>query len=245
MVSRVLLKGSALAALAALSACGPKAPPKLPPAPPPKIVIPPRPYPPMGSAPNLATPPMGIDGARRTVNYGLTDAQKVWNLRSAYNVAALNCQKPEHSGILEGYKEFLKKNAKVLTKVNKTIDEEFRSRTGATYVRAREAYMTQVYNYFALPPTLPSFCDAALAMANQSRTIAPTDLNGFALTSLPQIDSVFLAFFNSYDQYRADVAAWDARYGPPPAVIATPAAAAPATAPLPPAAASSSQGMAQ
>lgn len=242
-----------MAALAVLAGCGPKAPPKLPPPLPPKIVIPPRPYPPMGAAPNLATPPMGIDGVRRTVNYGLTDAQRVWNLRSAYNVAALNCQKPEHAGILEGYKEFLKKNAKALTKVNKTIDEEFKAKGGTTYVRVREAYMTQVYNYFALPPTLPSFCDAVLAMANQSRVIAPTDLNAFALTGLTQIDAVFLSFFNSYDQYRADAAAWDARYAPPPPAITAPAPLA-ATSPAPAAvtaaplavpAASSGQSMAQ
>jgi hypothetical protein len=35
------------------------------------------------------------------------------------------------------------------------------------YIRTRETYMTQVYNYFAYPPTLTHFCDAALVMSRE------------------------------------------------------------------------------
>lgn len=180
----------------------------------------------MGSPPSLATPAVGLDGVRRTVNVGLTPAQTVWNLRSAFNVAALNCQKPEHAGILQGYKAFLTRHAKTLNKFNRTVDDEFKGRAGGgRYIPLREAYMTQVYNYFALPPTLPAFCDAALAVSAQSANIASADLPAFAASALPQLDSVFLAFFNSYDQYRADAAAWDARYAPKAPVVPMPLAA--------------------
>ena len=213
--SRFVLSGALACAIAALAGCAPKPVPVPPP--PPVVVIPPRPYPPMGASPNLVTPPIGIDGARRTVNVGLTPAQTVWNLRSAFNVAALNCQKPEHAGILAGYRDFLIRHAKTLTKYNRTVDDEFKGRAGnAGYVTMRESYMTQVYNYFALPPTLPAFCDAVLAVSVQSAAVASADLPAFAQASLPQLEAVFTAFYNSYDQYRADLAAWDARYAPRP-----------------------------
>ena len=182
----------------------------------------------MGAAPNLTIPQIGPDGIRRTVNTGISHYQTVWNMRSAYNVAALNCQKPEHAAILNGYKQFLKDNSKALTKVNGELDKQFKSDYGSKYIRERETYNTQVYNYFALPPTLPAFCDAALTVAQQSPSVSSSDLDAFAATSLAQLESVFHEFYNSYDQYRSDLAAWNARYGGGPPV-ATPVAASPVT----------------
>lgn len=196
------------------------------------------PYPPMGASPNFVVPPVDAAGVRQTVNLGISPAQKTWNLRSAYNVAALNCQRPEHAQIVVNYRSFLKAHARKLTSVNTAVDTEFRSRHGAGFIRPREAYMTQVYNYFALPPTLPAFCDAALAMSNEALPVKSADLDAFAAASLPRIENVFLEFFNSYDQYRADLAAWQARYRPtaivPPATTVTTSgmgAAAPAPVP--------------
>jgi len=212
-LERKLLAGVAIAGIAALSACAPKPVPAPPP--PPRVAIPPMPYPPMGASPNLTVPPVDTAGVRRTINVGITDPQKTWNLRSAYNVAALNCMRPEHAQIVVNYRTFLKNNARKLTSVNEAIDRDFKARYGnSAYIRPREAYMTQVYNYFALPPTLPAFCDAALAISNEALTVKPADLDGFAAAGLARLDRVFLDFFNSYDQYRADLAAWEARYRP-------------------------------
>ena len=208
--------GSAVALLAGCSA-------PLPPqavAPPPRVVIPPRPYPPMGAAPNLMIPVKGIDGIRRTVNTGLGSAQTVWNLRSAYNVAALSCQDVKYIPVLEGYKAFLKTHAKKLALVNKDLDAQFKADHGKTYIRVRETYNTQVYNYFAQPPTLHAFCDASLALSTQIAPVASKDLELFASTGLPQLETVFQEFYNSYDQYRVDLAAWEARYGGGPPVQA-------------------------
>ncbi|MBN8502119.1 MAG: hypothetical protein J0M19_13340 [Sphingomonadales bacterium] len=207
-----------VATLGVLSACGPKStpppPPPPPPAPPPVVYIPPRPLPPLGAAASLVVPPVGVDGTRRTVNTGITPAQTLWNFRSAYNVAALNCMKPEHADILVGYKKFLVTHKKALTTANKTVDSEFRKRHGTAFVRPREAYMTQVYNFYAFPPTVARFCDAALIMARESMTVKPADLQPFSVRSLAMLDGVFETFYKSYDQYRADAAAWDAKYAP-------------------------------
>lgn len=202
-----------LAAVISLAACS-KAPVATAP-PPPAIVVPPQPQPPSGSSANLNVPPVDATGVRRTVNAGISTAQTTWNLRSAYNVAALNCLQPEHAQIVVNYRTFLRTQAKKLTAVNKAVDQEFKAKHGARFIPPREAYMTQVYNYFALPPTLPAFCDAALAMSHEAASVKSADLDSFAARSLPAIETVFLQFFRSYDQYRADLQAWQAKYTSP------------------------------
>lgn len=209
--------------LAVLSACATKqAPP--PPPPPPLVVIPPRPLPPLGASPALVPPPVGLDGTRQTVNTGISTAQITWNLRSAFNVAALNCLRPQHASILTSYRAFLKTHERKLNSVNRTVDREFKDRFGTGFVRPREAFMTQVYNYFALPPTLPAFCDAALSMAVEAQTVKSADLDAFAARTLPALDAVFVDFFRQYDAYRVDLAAWEARYGTGIGMQAQPAA---------------------
>ena len=161
----------------------------------------------------MATPGVDASGIRQTVNIGLTTSQTIWNLRSAYNVAALNCLQPRYAPIVENYRSFLKKHAKALTATNKAVDKEYKSKFGSGSLRLRDAFDTKVYNYFALPPTLPAFCDAALAMSEESKVVPVGGLDAFAANNLPRLETVFVNFYNSYDRYVADLAAWEARYG--------------------------------
>lgn len=233
-----LVLGAALIVLANGADAGkpkPKpVPPPAPPPPPPVVVyIPPRPTPPLGAAPSTLIPPLGPDGIRQTINLGITPNQTVWNLRSAYNVAALNCQKSEHGEILVGYKLFLKRHRIGLARANAGVSADFRRRSGAGFLRLREAYLTKVYNYYAFPPTLAGFCDAAVAMAIESKTVKPAGLTAFAARSLAALDKVFDSFFTGFDQYRADAAAWDAKYAPKPVAANPVVTVAPLPVPLP------------
>jgi len=221
---------AALGAAALLAGCGEKTPPPapLPPPPPPPpvvIVVPPRPTPPNGASANLFVPPADAAGLRYSVNRNITPAQTLWNLRSAYNVAALNCHDPRHADILVNYKVFLKANAKTLAKVNQTIDAEFRKKYGGGFVTPREKYMTEVYNHFALPPTMSEFCTAVLAAGRDALGVKPADLESFAARSLPNIEVVFDDFYRKYDDYRVKLADWQARYAPA-AIPVSPAPAA-------------------
>ncbi len=163
----------------------------------------------------MTIPLVGVDGVRQTVNAHLTPAQATWNMRSALNVAALNCLEPRHVMILENYKSFLKTHAKTLSAANKASLNEFRAKHGASsYRNMQDAYMTQVYNYFALPPALDQFCDAALMVSNELAAVPAGQLESFSTRALPQLEAVFEGFFRSYEQYRRDVAAWDAQYNP-------------------------------
>ena len=233
----LIVFGIGLAVLAACADAKPKKTTPLPPPPPPPpapvVYIPPRPTPPQGAAANATIPPLNAAGQRQTINTGISPNQTVWNFRSAYNVAALNCMKPEHAAILVGYKAFLKTHRVGLNRANLGVNTEFRARTGASYVRAREAYMTKVYNFYAFPPTVARFCDAALVMARESMTVKPAELTAFSKRNLTTLDVVFENFYRAYEQYRADAAAWDAKYSPTPVVPAPVATPLPLLTPTP------------
>jgi hypothetical protein len=192
-----------------------KVPPPPPPAPPPPayVYVDWKPVPPEWASPNLAYKPLGPDGLRISVNRNISPAQTLWNLRSGYNVAALNCRNPKHADIVVNYRAFLKAHAKTLKATNTRVDAEFRARHGAGFVRHREKFMTEVYNHFAVPPVQPAFCDAALAMSNDAKKVKSANLSAFATTALPSLEIVFDDFYKRYDQYKLEMAAWEAKWG--------------------------------
>lgn len=201
-----------------LASCAPKPapPPPPPPPPPPKVVIiPPKPKAPNGASDNLRFPAADSTGLRNSLNRNISPNQMLWNLRSAYNVAALNCHAPQHAAILANYKVFLTAHVKTLAKANSNVDAEFKKKYGAKFIAPREAYMTALYNHFALPPTLTDFCDAVLAVSRDAVPVKSVELEAFAVRSLPNIEVVFDDFYRRYETYRNDLAAWEAQYGTP------------------------------
>ena len=204
-------------ASAALAACGTSAPPPpvvyAPPPPPPKIVIPPKPTPPAGAFATMAVPQMGATGVRQTVNYGISNEQKLWNVRSGLNVAALNCRSPQHVTLADNYREFLNKHRRELSRTNRTLDSQYRAEHGRQYRDAQDAYMTRVYNYFALPPALPEFCNVAHELSQEIVQVPAGQLGNFTEVALPRMEAVYDQFFSAYEKYRVDLAAWEARYG--------------------------------
>ena len=228
--------GCAVALTSSAAEARKKKPLPPPPPPPPVIVIPPppRPTPPNGASAAVPVPPLGADGLFKSVNRQITPAQTVWNFRSGYNVAALNCRDPKYDPIVIGYRAFLKKHAKGLTLANRKVDAEFRAVYGARFIPNREKYMTAVYNHFAAPPVQPQFCDAVMAVNNDVPALKLAGLTDFAQRNLPNIEIVFDEFYRQFAKYQADAAAWDTRYAPaPPAPVPTAATAATGATPAP------------
>jgi len=181
--------------------------------------VPPRPTPPNGASPLLQVPPVDAAGLRYSVNRNITPAQTTWNLRAAYNVGALNCHDPRHADIVVNYRLFLKAHDKGLAKANKTVDAEFKAKYGGGFIAPREKYMTEVYNHFALPPTMEDFCNAVLAVSRDALVIKPAELEAFSTRSLPNVEIVFDDFYRRYDKYHGELAAWQVKYGPAPVPV--------------------------
>ncbi|MEO6717883.1 MAG: hypothetical protein ABIM50_11640 [Novosphingobium sp.] len=201
-------------------------PPPPPPAPAPVvIVIPPRPMPPMGAPTNMVVPPFGADGKRVATNAGLNPDQITWNMRSALNVGALDCNDPQYAEIQAGYRAFLRTHAKRLAAANRGVDTGFRARFGAGFVRQRETYLTRVYNFYAFPPVMQKFCDATLLIMRDLPAVTSLQLHNFAALSMPKLDQIYEDFYRDYAKYQIDFAIWNARYLPPaPTPILLPAA---------------------
>ncbi|HEY7807784.1 MAG TPA: hypothetical protein VIC34_11355 [Croceibacterium sp.] len=163
----------------------------------------------------MVTPAVGPDGVRRTINSGLDSDEAIWHLRAAWNVAALGCRGEADKPILAGYADFLKRYAGQLATVNARLNAKFRKAAGSAAAgrAAREAHTTQLYNYFATPAAAGGLCTVALAVAKEWQRTRPGDLGAFARATLPRFEAVYLALFDAYDRYRAQAAAWDAKYG--------------------------------
>ena len=217
-----------------LAACAttppPPAPPPPPPPPPPVVqAVPYRPVPPPQAAYQMDLPRKDALGVRQTLNTGLDETAALWNFRSGWNVAALNCTRPEHAAILTGYSQMLRAEQRALAAANTALDTHYRDAaraerraqglsTGATEVnraaiRNREAQSTATYNYFASPPARHVFCDVATQVANDYLAERPGNFAQFAVSGLQRYEAGFEQFFTAYEAYETASRDWDARYG--------------------------------
>ncbi len=205
--------------LAALAACAPKPvpipPPPPPPPPPPVEVIPFRPLPPGGAAFVMAIPERMPSGLRQTVNLGLSPDQTVWNFRSGWNVAALNCTDPKYAAINQAYTAYVNDHQKALAQVNSRLDAVYRSQASSNRnaIIAREAIETRTYNFFSLPPARDYLCESALVFSNEALLMPPEDPIAFAMTNFARLESPFEMFFSDYETYEQQSAIWDRDYG--------------------------------
>jgi hypothetical protein len=215
---RKTLVCSVAAALWACAAPPPAAGPSPAPTPapePPAEPAPYRPLPPLGAAYDMEMPRLGPDGLRVTVNSGLDRDATLWHFRSAWNVAALNCRGEQRQAITDAYGAYLKRFKTVLDRTNTALEKRYRAQhpEARDAMLAREAYMTRVYNYFAMPPVRADVCNVMAAMAGESLASPVTDPWVHSAAWLPRLEAVFQEFFRVYEQYRVNSAAWDARWG--------------------------------
>lgn len=212
--------------ITAVAACAP-APKPVPTPPPPKpvVVVPPpppaMPLPPGGAASSTKLPAYGADGVRITPNRGLSREESIWNFRSAINVAALNCQGPVWGVIAPEYNKMIVTHKARLAQANTAVDNEYRKRfPGQNALRVRDSRSTDIYNYFAFPPVRDEFCNTALRKVQEALTVPTTAFPEYAIGALGDIDSIYLRFYDAYAQYERDIADWNLKYGPKPAVAA-------------------------
>ena len=209
----------ALILVTAVAACAPPpvkvAPPaiQLPPPPPPSL--PAMPLPPGGTALSMTIPPVGLDGIRVTPNRGLSRDEQIWHFRAALNVAALNCQGPVWGQIATEYNKFIVIHKVLLSKTSKSVDREYVKRyPKQNGMRIRDTRMTDLYNYFALPPVRGQYCDMALRKLQEANQVPKAALPEYAMGSLADIDNVFVNFYEAYVKYERDLADWKKKYAP-------------------------------
>lgn len=204
--------------VSAVSACAPPpvkvAPPYIP-IPPPPPPPPAMPLPPGGAALSMRIPLVGVDGVRVTPNRGLSRDEQIWHFRSALNVAALNCQGPVWGTIATEYNKFIVTHKVQLSKSSKTVDREYVKRyPGQNGLRVRDTKLTDLYNYFALPPVRTEYCDTALRKVTEANLVPKEAFAEYAMGGITDMDGIFIRFYDAYVQYERDLADWNMKYAP-------------------------------
>ncbi|APG62213.1 hypothetical protein LPB140_04675 [Sphingorhabdus lutea] len=232
-MKNVILKSSGLMiSVLAIAACAPVKPVATTPVaiPPAAVVIPPRPIAPAGSYAGMTIPPLDADGTRSSPNKNLTPDEIIWNLRSAYTVAAVGCRGGANENFTALYNEFIKKHSKYMAGISKNIDKVYQSRIpGNAGLRARDTDMTNLYNYFSLPSVSDPFCDKMLAVAYDWQSLPATQFEAYSIAKLPEVDAIFTGFYDSYVAYERALAEWRMKYEPNSADGVTTAAGASST----------------
>jgi hypothetical protein len=219
---------SAIVIISAVAACAPTpvkvAPPPIPLPPPSRP--PAMPLPPGGAALSMSIPPIGLDGVRITPNKGLSRDEQIWHFRSALNVAALNCQGPVWGRIAVEYNTFIVTHKVMLSKTSKAVDREYIARfPGQNGLRVRDTKMTDLYNYFALPPVRAEYCDMSLRKVTEANRLPKEALAEYAIGGIKDIDGIFVRFYDAYVRYERDLADWNMKYAQRPVYASTPSQA--------------------
>ena len=181
-----------------------------------------RPVPPHGAPARLALPESDGKGGYRTINSGLSDAEAVWHLRSALNVAALSCDRSGKAGLATGYNRLLARQKAGFATAYRAESSRFGQ------AKQLDAHVTQIYNFFAQPPAQAGLCAAATGVMAEAQEVPPDRFADFAVKALDRLDRPFDAFYHAYARYQADLAAWEASGGSAKEPVVRMAAATPA-----------------
>jgi hypothetical protein len=186
-----------------LAGCAAKPAMQVPiPPPPPAAPKPSRPAPPGGAPNGVSVPPSDGQGGYVTINSGIGDAEAVWHLRSALNVAALACDRTGKAGYVSRYNLLLARQKLQFAAAYKAESARFGR-------NAFDGHITQVYNFFAQPPAQAGFCNVAASVGTEAVEVAPEGFKAYALTAMPRLQQPFLDFYRNYERYRVELAAWE------------------------------------
>jgi len=119
--------------------------------------------------------------ARPAIHADLSQAEAIWHLRGALNVAALSCDRDGRLGIAAGYNQFLTGQRTALAAAFKAEGMRFAA------PGALDSHMTRLYNYFAQPAGRAGFCAAATNVAAEARTVSPERFATFAPEALDRL----------------------------------------------------------
>ena len=115
------------------------------------------------------------------------EANAVWNLRAALNVAALQCQFSPWLRTVKTYNSFLQAHSEELARAQKTMIAHFRRTDGAKAMNSFDMYTTRTYNSFSTLDAQYAFCNAAGFVGRRVLAVPKRKLGETALADGPTI----------------------------------------------------------
>jgi hypothetical protein len=122
-------------------------------------------------------------------NDGERQAEAVWRLRAALNVAALQCQYDPALSAVDNYNKFLQNFERPLDQAYKTMASRFKRGGG---LNAFDRYNTSTYNSFSATLVQVQFCETSAAVAHRALLLEDANsLKSFAPAAVEEIAAVF------------------------------------------------------
>lgn len=159
-----------------------------------------------------------------TANSGISGDRAFWQLKIALNVAAIGCG-AEEATLVSAYNNIIKAHAKEVG-LPKRRSSPIWARKRTNGIAARDKLSTQLFNPLLPAAAQRAFCARANEVAQLVSSTPSAQVIPQAPAQLAQLDQPFVDFYEAYAKYQADVAAWDAKYAPPPPVMTAPATTA-------------------
>jgi hypothetical protein len=120
-----------------------------------------------------------------------TEANAIWNIRAALNVAALQCQYSKYLATTPNYNAFLKHHADEMAKAQAVLMAHFKRYDGAKATAAFDSYLTKTYNSYSTLDAQYQFCEAAGIVGRQVLAIPKGQLGAEAVRRAPEIRASF------------------------------------------------------
>ncbi|OYU34208.1 hypothetical protein [Novosphingobium sp. PASSN1] len=115
------------------------------------------------------------------------EANAVWNLRAALNVAALQCQFSKFLQTVNNYNAFLRHHSEELVAAQSVMMGHFRRLDGARAATSFDQYTTRTYNSYSTLDAQYNFCIAAGDVGRRVLAIPQGQLGQYARAKGPQI----------------------------------------------------------
>lgn len=110
-------------------------------------------------AASTPTSVFGVD--MRPMTTAEADANAIWNLRAALNIAALQCQYSPFLATVNLYNGILQQHADEIDRAKLTMMAHFRHYDGARGMASFDQYTTKTYNAYSTLDAQLAFCDRA------------------------------------------------------------------------------------
>lgn len=122
-----------------------------------------------------------------------TEANAVWNMRAALNVAALQCQFSPFLNSVRMYNAILKNHSEELSKAQATMLAHFKRYDGAkAAVNSFDQYTTRTYNSYSTLDAQYAFCEAAGRVGREVLAMPRGKMGSEALRRNPEIREALL-----------------------------------------------------
>ncbi len=116
-----------------------------------------------------------------------TQANAIWSLRAALNVAALQCQFSKYLETVKNYNDFLKQHADELVQAQSIMLGHFRRYDKARATNSFDQYTTRTYNSYSTLDAQYAFCDSAGLVGREILTIPKNGLGREAIRRTAEI----------------------------------------------------------